>query len=202
MEQQKYEKLLNIKTQGAQKEFYRSIHYHRYEPTSYHVFESLFKEFAINEHDTIVDFGCGKGRLNFYANHFFDVCAKGIEMNAFYIDECNHNKKSYFEKHKNKEDKIEFYNMHAEKYKITENDNIFYFFNPFSVQIFAKVLKNLLKSYEKFPRKITLLLYYPSDDYIFYLESDSPFSFEKEVCIYPEYEKNDREKVSIYSFGW
>lgn len=153
MEQQKYEKLLNIKTQGAQKEFYRSIHYHRYEPTSYHVFETLFKEFNINENDNLVDFGCGKGRLNFYANHFFNVRAKGIEMNSFYIDECNHNKKSYFEKHKNKEDKLEFYNMHAKKYKIDKDDNVFYFFNPFSVQIFSKVLKNILKSYEKSQEK-------------------------------------------------
>lgn len=201
MDQQKYEKLLNIKTQGAQKEFYRSIHYHRYEPTSYHVFETLFQEFNIYENDNLIDFGCGKGRLNFYANHFFNVNAKGIEMNSFYIDECNHNKKSYFEKHNNKESKIEFFNSHAEKYKVEKDDNIFYFFNPFSVQIFSKVLKNILKSYEKFPRKITLLLYYPSDDYIYYLENDSPFTLDKEVCIYPEYKKNDREKVSIYTFG-
>ena len=123
MDQQKYEKLLNIKTQGAQKEFYRSIHYHRYEPTSYHVFETLFQKFNIYENDNLIDFRCGKGRLTFYANHFFNVNAKGIEMNSFYIDECNHNKKSYFEKHNNKESKIEFFNTHAEKYKVEKDEN-------------------------------------------------------------------------------
>lgn len=201
MQQQAYEKLLNIKTQGAQKDFYGSIHYHRYEPTSYHVIDCLFSEYKIDNDDCLIDFGCGKGRINFFANHMFGTKGKGIEMNSHYIEEAEKNKKHYLEKYNVNPDDITFINTYAEKYKISPDDNLFYFFNPFSVQIFMKVTQRILKSTDKYPRPITLFLYYPSDDYIYYLENDTPFILFKELCIYPEYAKNDREKVMIYTFS-
>lgn len=175
MDEQYYEKLLNIKTSGEQKIFNESFHYNRYEPTSYSVLEILSKQYNFTAEDNIVDFGCGKGRLNFYINHFFDATVTGIEMNSFFYKQAIDNKRNYLKKHKKKINKINFLNCFAEKYNINPLDNKFYFFNPFSLQIFIRVIGNILISVEGYERTVDIILYYPSYDYIFFLENNTPF---------------------------
>lgn len=198
MKEQYYEKLLNIKTCGEQKIFNESLHYNRYEPTSYYVLDILFKEYKINKDDHIIDFGCGKGRLNFYVNYFYDIECTGIEMNSFFYEEAISNRNSYIKKYKKDKNKINLLNCFAEEYKIKPLDNKFYFFNPFSIQIFIKVLGNILDSVEKHETIIDIILYYPSDDYIYYIENNTAFVFIEEIPIHNKYEKNNRQRLLIY----
>ena len=198
MEDFYYEKLFNIKTTGEQQGFYESYHYNRYEATSYLALESLFKEYKVNNDDCIVDFGCGKGRLSFYINYYFNSKVTGIEMNNNYFNTCINNKKNYLKNYSKQKNKIEFVNEFAEEYNISSTDNKFYFFNPFSLQIFMKVIKNILLSMEKYPRDIELILYYPSDDYIYYLENFTGFMLSQEINI-PNLSLIDkRQKFLIY----
>ena len=76
--EQSFEKLLNISTSGNQKNFNEFIHYNRYEPTSYYVLEAILHNYPLLESDNIVDFGSGKGRLNFFLNYFSSVYLKRI----------------------------------------------------------------------------------------------------------------------------
>lgn len=181
MNEQYYEKLLNIKTSGEQKIFNESFHYNRYEPTSYSVLEILSKEYNFTGQDHIVDFGCGKGRLNFYINHFFDSTVTGIEMNTFFYKQAIDNKKDYLKKHKKNINKINFLNCLAEEYNINPSDNKFYFFNPFSIQIFIKVIGNILISVEDSERTVHIILFYPSYDYRHFLENNTPFVLLNEI---------------------
>ena len=141
-----YERLLNIKTTGEQQGFYESHHYNRYEATSYLALESLFKEYNLTSTDHVVDFGCGKGRLAFYINYYYNSYVTGIEMNNNYYEICENNKKSYFKSFSKTKEKIKFLNIFAEDYVVLPSDNKFYFFNPFSLQLFIKVLNNILIS--------------------------------------------------------
>ena len=198
MEDSHYERLFNIKTTGEQQGFYESHHYNRYEATSYFALETLFKEYSLSSNDCIVDFGCGKGRLSFYINYYYNCKITGIEMNNNYFDICINNKKNYLKNYNKEKNKIEFLNIFAEEYKISSTDNKFYFFNPFSVQLFMKVINNILISLEKSPRDIDLILYYPSDEYIYYLENYTGFLLYKEIEL-PNLSINDkRQKFSIY----
>ena len=198
MDEQYYEKLLNIKTSGEQKIFNESLHYNRYEPTSYSALEILSKEYKFTEEDNIVDFGCGKGRLNFYINHFFDSTVTGIEMNTFFYKEAIDNKRDYLKKHKKKKDKINFLNCFAEEYNINPSDNKFYFFNPFSIQIFIKVIGNILISVEEYERTVDVILYYPSDDYIYFLENNTPFVLLNEIKLPYLYDNDPRHSFLVY----
>ena len=164
MKEKQYEELLNIKTIGDQSWDETKKCYHPYEPTPYFALDKLFENYNINEEDSIIDFGCGKGRLNFYLNYNFNCNVLGIEMDENFYNQCLENKKEYLKKNKNIEDKINFACVLAQEYKISYKDNKFYFFNPFSVHIFMKVVENILISYENNPRKIDIILYYPSDD--------------------------------------
>lgn len=196
----KFEKLLNIKTSGKQDIEEATIHYNRYEPTSYTALTELIKNYTITENDSIIDFGCGKGRLNFYLAYETKANVLGIEMNNFFYNEALSNKKSFLKEHKFNEDKLNFLNIMAQDYNISDFDNKFYFFNPFSVQIFAKVVDNILLSVEKSLRTVDLILYYPSEDYIYYLENNTGFYLHQEIEI-PSLNKSDfRHKFAIYRY--
>lgn len=201
MNEQDYETLLNIKTSGKQDLDETSIHYNRYEPTEYSALDKLFKEYKIKSNDSIIDFGCGKGRLNFYINYFFDSNVTGIEMNHYFYEESIHNKTNYLIKHKKNSGNIKFYCCLAEDYNIKPNDNKFYFFNPFSIQIFMKVLENILISVEENKRIVELILYYPSDDYIFFLENYTFFMLVKEVRL-ENFNSDNRERFLIYRLAY
>ena len=169
--EQSFEKLLNISTSGNQKNFNEFIHYNRYEP----------------------------GRLNFFLNYFFKCKVTGIEINKYYYEEALENMKNYLSKNKGHDcSKISFVNCIAEDYEINSKENKFYFFNPFSVQIFIKVVTNIIYSVVDEYRPVDLILYYPSDDYIYYLENYTIFQLIKEIKLNKHYEQDNREKILVY----
>ncbi len=196
-----YDGMLNIKTTGEQKGFTQSVHYHRYEPTPYSALKYLFEQYELKSTDQVVDFGCGKGRLNFYVNHLFNATVTGIEMNGSFYQEAMKNRNHYLKKHKKSFEKIHFRCGLAEEYEIDRADNRFYFFNPFSIQIFIKVINNILESRENSDRNIQLILYYPSEDYIDFLENKTPFELKEEIVLPVIYRYNLNERFLIYQIN-
>ncbi|WP_088043451.1 methyltransferase domain-containing protein [Bacillus sp. EAC] len=197
MKEKNYDELLNIKTEGEQIGFNKSYHYHRYEPTPYSALEVLFNQYELKSTDRVVDYGCGKGRLNFYINYLFNSTVIGIEMNETFYKEAIENKKNYIKRNKKENDKIHFYCCLAEEYQVNPRDNRFYFFNPFSIQIFMNIVNSIMISVEKSPREIEIILYYISDDYIYFLENQTAFVLKEEIVL-PAYKQNMNERFLIY----
>lgn len=198
MKEENYDELLGVRTCELQMGFHRSFHYHRYEPTPYQALDELFRHYRLNDSDRVVDFGCGKGRLNFFIHHLFQSTVVGIEMNEEFYKEAEANRESYLKKGNTKSDNLYFYHCLAEEYTIHPKDNRFYFFNPFSVQIFMRIINNILFSVEQSPRDIEIVLYYSSDDYVHYLEDHPLFVLRKEVNLSGDYEKNEYERFLVY----
>lgn len=191
-----YDHLLHINTVGHKNEVNNSIHYHPYEPTPYSALVELFKHYEIVEGDHLVDFGCGKGRLNFFIHHQSKAFATGIEMNERFYNEAIQNKQRYMNSFKASPHSIQFYCTLAEQYEIQPEDNIFYFFNPFSVQVFMKVVHNILRSTEESQRVVDLILYYPSDDYIHFLTNQTSFELVEDIDL--SNKKDQYERFLIY----
>jgi SAM-dependent methyltransferase len=189
------DKLLNIRTETVQKASYESQHYNRYEPTPYHVLDRLVDFVQFDHTDRMVDFGCGTGRMNFFIHYRFRPTVIGVEMNEFYFQEALENRLRYLEKFKFSSNQVQFENCLAQDYPVHPQDNVFYFFNPFSVQIFMKVINNILRSSDEESRDIQLILYYAPEDYIFFLENQTAFQLKKEILL----PGNAYEKVLIYS---
>ena len=196
MKEKEYDELLHINTSGNQAGFYESFHYHRYEPTPYWILERLVSEYDIASSDHVVDFGCGKGRLNFFIHYKTGAFVNGIEMNEQFIKEAKENLTNYI---KNKSDRIQFQCCLAEEYCIQSIDNKFYFFNPFTIQIFRQVVSNILVSIEEQYREVDLILYYPSEDYIYFLENQTMFELYKEIVLN---QSNPFERILIYRLGY
>lgn len=202
MKEPNYDELLNIETEGNQRGYNKSFHYHRYEPTPYSALEKLFAEYELNSSDHIVDFGCGKGRLNFFIHYLFHASVTGVEMNEKLYEEAMENKENYLIKANENKGEIQFQCCLAEKYEINPLDNRFYFFNPFTIPIFWKIINHILVSVEKFKREVDVILYYPSEDYIYYLENNTLFELIKEIQLPGLYENNANERFLIYRLAY
>lgn len=199
MKEYDYDKLLHVKTEGNKYVHYPdSVHQNPYEPTPYEALDVLFQSYKLKKGCQVIDFGSGKGRLGFYLHHFHRVTVKGIEMDEDLVEESLVNLQNYNKYTKSSEGTIEFLCCLAEEYRIAPEDTHFYFFHPFSITIFRNIISRILQSIEENYREVDLILYYPHDNYIDYLERETMFEQEKEVMIPGLYEHDPYERVLIY----
>lgn len=198
MSEKYYDKQLHIQTCGDQMNYNGSLHYNRYEPTPYVALERLYSKYELESSDRVVDFGCGKGRINLFTHYRFESTVIGVEMDENFYKEAMENRKSYLKKYNNRHDSIHFLNCTAEEYEIHPEDNKFYFFNPFSNQIFMKIVNRILVSVEESPREVDIILYYPSEHYIYFLENQTNFVMIEEINLSDLYKNDSDERFLIY----
>lgn len=185
---------LSIHTEEIQMDGRDTYHCHRYEPTPYAVLEELFSLFTPSAQDILVDYGCGLGRLNFYVEKRYSLRSIGVEYSFPFYQKALDNLQSY----NGKKDNITFVHCKAEDYPVSPDETLFYFFNPFSVEIFRSVVNQILLSWQDAPRRITLILYYPEDDTIFYLEHHTIFERLDEIAASDAIQNDRRERFSLY----
>ncbi|MED3661224.1 class I SAM-dependent methyltransferase [Ureibacillus sp. FSL K6-8385] len=193
-----YDRHLHIQTCGIKEGIHHSSHYNRYEPTPYAALEELLKYYPINEKDAIVDFGYGLGRVGIFLHDKTGASVIGIDMNEQFIREALKNRERYCKKFRKKEEKIQFLHCFAEDYPIRPEENKFYFFNPFSLPVFTKALHRIMRSTEEAKRPVDVILYYPSIDYLDYLNHYTPFAKTIEIPIPSMHEKVWNERFIIY----
>lgn len=196
MNEQQFDKFLNIQTTGFQYGFPKLAKYHRYEPTPYSGLEQLFEVYTLPMGANFLDIGCGKGRVPIYVHYRFDVPVIGIEMDPKFFVEAEHNAAQYLKSVGKKHSSLQFYNMVAEAYHIQERDQVFFFFNPFSIHVFREFMNNILISYEQYTRTIDIILYYPSPDYLYYLQQDLGLDYYLNIKL--RNEKNENERIVIF----
>lgn len=175
--------------------------YYRYEPTSYSGLICAFDELEgdVTQYDRLVDFGCGKGRVLFYVNQRFRCEVCGIEVDDELYEKAVDNRAYYNTRFRDSADKIELINGKAEEYAIHPEDTVFYFFNPFEVNIFTEVIEHIIESVEKQPRRVLVMMYYPKDEYRDCMREKN-FRLYKLVKL-PTYNQDWDEKVVIYEYG-
>lgn len=183
MSEIKYDRLLNIKTMGLREWRDQTLGYNRYEATPYRALESLFQSYKLEKTDKVVDFGCGRGRVAFYMHNRFQVPVTGVEVNELTYEEALNNKVRYRQIAKHIKAPIRFEYGLAEYHKIEPADNRFYFFNPFSVNIFGKVVNNILHSVRKEERPVDIILYYPLPKYKKFIKKATPFKLINKIRV-------------------
>ena len=195
MNEQHYEKLLNIHTAGIQYGFPKLVDYHRYEPTPYEGLDQLFEEYTLPNSGRFVDFGCGKGRVPIYIHYRFQLPVAGIEMDPKFYIEAENNRDQYLKKVKNRMAPIHFHLGKAEEFNIDRQDTTFFFFNPFSIHILRKVMQNIFQSVEQHHRAIYIILYYPSPEYMAYFLDELIAEIVYEVKL--RHHKNYNERIVV-----
>ena len=163
-----------------------------YEPTPYSVLERLAGSGLIAAGDVVLDYGCGKGRVDFFLSHETGAEAIGIEYDKRIYASAMENRKTA-------KTKPHFELMRAETYEVPGDVNRCYFFNPFSVEILHKVMAKIIASYYENQREILLFFYYPSDEYISCLMTVDELEFYDEISCADLFRGNDlRERILVF----
>ena len=187
------DKLLQIKTTGRDESNADQYH-HPYEPTPYSVLERLAASELISNEDVVLDYGCGKGRVDFFLSYRTKARTIGIEYDARIYQDALDNQKTAVSKAK-----ASFVLTNAESYEVPAQVNRCYFFNPFSVEILHKVMARILESYYEAPREQFLFFYYPADEYVAYLMTVDELEFYDEIECADLFPGNDpRERILIF----
>lgn len=188
-----WDKLLQIRTAGRDESGADEYH-HPYEPTDYRVLKRLAGSGLIGEGDTVLDYGCGKGRVGFFLSYRTKARTLGIEYDERIYGDALENRKTTISRVK-----PDFVLTRAEEYEVPAEVSCCYFFNPFTVEILRKVMARILESWYESPRDIFLLFYYPADEYISYLMTVEELDFYDEIECDDLFEGSDpRERIMIF----
>ena len=195
MEQQ-WDKLLKIKTSGRDDTKSDCFRY-PYEPTPYAVLERLANSGFIRKQDVVLDYGCGKGRVDFFLAYQTRAHCVGVEYDERIIAVARENQKTAVSA-----SRVEIRLGNAETFPVPEKVNRIFFFNPFSVEILQTAMARVLESYYENPRELLLFFYFPSPEYISYLMTVDELSFYDEIDCSDLFDENkDREKIVIFQLG-
>lgn len=195
MTEKQWDKLLKIKTSGRD-DTKSNTYYYPYEPTPYAVLERLASSGYIGKSNTLLDYGCGKGRVDFYLAYQTKCKTIGIEYDERMYEKAVENQKTSGQNHR-----VQFVLENAEKYEIDATVDRMYFFNPFSLDILQKVMNKIKASYYQSPRAIRMFFYYPSDEYTYYLLGMDELTLEDEIDCGDLFEgNNSRERILVFTF--
>lgn len=190
-----WDEKLKISTGGRLEEHADDFHY-PYEPTPYCVLERIAESGYLKKKHVLVDYGCGKGRVGFFFHHTIKCRTIGVEYDEPIWQQAMENLNNSGIKKG-----VAFVRTDAKDFPVEDAD-AFYFFNPFSIEIFRAVMERIIDSYYENPRKMRLFFYYPNDDYLSYLMTSYELMFLDEIDCRDLFEGNEpREKVLIFEIG-
>lgn len=194
MNENDWDKILRIRTTGRDDSNSDTYRY-PYEPTSYDVIERLIQSGYIDKHNTVLDYGCGKGRVSLFLAFQTKCHSIGIEYDERIYERAMANKESC-----SSGSRVRFVCSDAKVYDIpTEVDRMF-FFNPFSVILLRSILKKIYESYYESPRRILLMFYYPSTEYMDCLMNESRLTLVDEIDCGDLFKGSDeRERIVVFS---
>lgn len=196
MNEEKWDRLLQIRTSGRDDSHADQYRY-PYEPTPYCVLERLADSGYLRKGNTLLDYGCGKGRVEFFLSWQTRCRSIGIEY-----DERIYEKAVENQKRAAAAGRVTFELVNAEQFQVPEEADRVYFFNPFSLEILQKVISRIIDSYYAAPREILLFFYYQSDEYISFLMTVDELTFSDEIDCGDLFQgKDPRERIIIFETG-
>ena len=192
--EKEWDSLLRIQTTGRDDSNADQYRY-PYEPTPYPVLERLAGSGLIGKRNLLLEYGCGKGRVDFFLAWQLRCRCIGVDYDTRMIRTAMVNRYKAVSGIR-----TEFVLAPAEEYQIPEKVDRIYFFNPFSGQILQKVLARIRDSWYDRPRQIFLFVYYPSSAFISTLMAQDFLEFQDEIdCTDLFAGHDDRERIMIFS---
>ena len=122
MTETEWDKFLKIKTTGRDDSHSDQYRY-PYEPTPYRVLERLAGSGYIGKRNTVLDYGCGKGRVGLFLAYQIRCRCVGIEYDERIYEAAVRNKESAAAG-----TRADFVHARAEVYKVPDPADRFYFF--------------------------------------------------------------------------
>lgn len=131
---------------------------HPYIPTRGRPFKKLLGSIAFPPESVFVDYGSGKGKVLLLASALGFKRVIGIEYSPELHDVAVANIKRY---NSRAAAVIEPVCCDATEYVLRDDENVFYFFNPFELDVLLGVLRQIKASLDRKPRKIWVIYFDP-----------------------------------------
>ena len=193
--EEQWDKLLRIRTSGRDDSRADSYRY-PYEPTPYPVLERLAGSGLIRKNNVLLDYGCGKGRVDFFLSWQTRCRSIGIEYDERIYEKAKENKRTSV-----CASRVAFERGDAELFSVPPAVDRMYFFNPFSQEILRSVLRRVLESYYEAPREILLFFYYPSEEYVSFLMTVNELTFLDDISCGDLFPDDLREQIMVFGLG-
>lgn len=125
----------------------------RYSPTPAHTIRRILLTCPIQlEYTSFVDFGSGKGRAMLIASEFPFRKVIGVEFSSHLCEVARQNISNY-KSDSQQCSSFEVHNLDASAFHIPGDASFFYFYEPFTQNVAAKVLENIESSIYRHPRQ-------------------------------------------------
>ena len=161
------------------------------------VLERLADSGYVTSDSHFLDYGSGLGRSLFFMAAKTGCRATGIEFDPQLCEMAGRNleRARLSEEYKKG---IRIVCEDARKYRV-EDENCFYFFNPFADEILRIVLERIRQSFYEQPRQMYLFFYYPYEAEVAELMRADRFVFVDEIDCTDLYEFLDaRERILVF----
>ena len=126
-----------------------------YMPTAWHVVPRALSYLGVSDHDTFVDFGCGKGRVVHQAARRPFRRVIGVEISPALAEIARTGLAA--RSHQHRCGSVEIVVSDVTQFPVPDDLTIGYFFHPFNGETFDGVLRAIVESIDRHPRRVRLI---------------------------------------------
>lgn len=140
-----------------------SEHRLRYQPSGWLTLPRVLRRSEVSSQDVFIDFGCGKGRMVLEAALLYRFArVVGVELSPDLAAVARSNVER--NRRRLRTPQVEIVVSDVLEYPIPDDVTIAFFCNPFTGPIFAHVIRGLLASVDRAPRRLRIVYSVPDEE--------------------------------------
>lgn len=138
----------------------RAVHGAPYAPSPWHIMPRALRALGASDRDVLVDYGCGKGRIVHQAARWPLRRVIGVEISP----ELASLAQALVDRHRHEYRcaSVEVVVCDAARFQVPDDLTIAYFYEPFRGETLDAVLRNLIESINRCPRRVHLICFMPN----------------------------------------
>ena len=130
-----------------------------YLPSAWHVLPRALRYLGVSDDDTFVDFGCGKGRVVHQAARWPFRRVIGVEISPVLAEIARTAVAARSHQHRCGD--VQIVASDVTEFRVPDDLTIGYFYHPFESETFDVVLRGIVDSIDRHPRRVRLIYVRP-----------------------------------------
>jgi SAM-dependent methyltransferase len=151
-----------------------------YAPSPWYVLPRALRYLGVSDRDVFVEFGCGKGRVVHQAARRPFRRVVGVEISPVLAEAARIGLAARSHQHRCRDVEIVVADVTA--FRVPDDLTIGYFYYPFTGQTFESVLRGIVESIDRNPRRVRLIFAFPTKEARSQILATGRFRLLKEQC--------------------
>jgi SAM-dependent methyltransferase len=151
-----------------------------YTASPWHVLPRALRYLGVSDRDVFVEFGCGKGRVVHQAARRPFRRVVGVEISPVLAEAARSALAARRHQHRCRE--VEIVVADVTGFQVPDDLTIGYFYHPFTGETFESVLRGIVESIDRNPRRVRLIFAFPSKNARSQVLATGRFRLLKEQC--------------------